>query len=60
MRCEGRSTDNGVRLDRRPIHGVQLRSFPGTTVTVQDVTSIYNGYTGFCSAHQRRPGCCAV
>ncbi|MDB4651071.1 NAD(P)H dehydrogenase subunit NdhS [Synechococcus sp. AH-551-E05] len=30
---------------------------PGSTVTVQDVTSIYNGYTGFV---QRISGDCAA
>ena len=44
----GGSTDNDARTDlARPMASAAAPILPGTTVTVQDVTSIYNGYTGF-------------
>jgi len=43
-----RFADNGVRPNRaRSMATAAAPILPGSTVTVQDVTSIYNGYTGF-------------
>ncbi len=43
-----RFVDNGVGPNRaRSMATAAAPILPGSTVTVQDVTSIYNGYTGF-------------
>ena len=42
----GRSADNGCRHDRARAMAPSAPILPGSNVTVQDVTSIYHGYTG--------------
>ena len=45
---EASCVDNDARHDRvRAMALATAPILPGSTVTVQDITSIYNGYTGF-------------
>ena len=48
MPLRGCFADNGARLDQAYAMATAAAPIlPGSTVTVQDATSIYNGYTGF-------------
>ena len=44
---EASCVDNGAQHDRVRAMASAAPILPGSTVTVQDITSIYNGYTGF-------------
>ncbi len=44
---EASCVDNDARHDRVRAMASAAPILPGSTVTVQDITSIYNGYTGF-------------
>ena len=48
MPSAAHSVDNGFKsVSERAMASVTAPILPGSTVTVSDATSIYNGYTGF-------------